>query len=219
MERDNLGQQEYGKDWKMKAPQDAGQWFVVARQAPKARPPAEAALDHPAARQQHEALLRFGQLDHVQVDAVGLGVLPGLLAGIAVVGPGELDRLAGGLLHYLAQHLHLGALLLVGRRDVYRQQVSERVDRQVHLAAFPALVAVVAGACPALAARLQGAAIEHHRARLALTAQGHTDSRAQVHHHRLEAARLQSAPGLLIDRLPDGKSLGKIRQGDPARAI
>jgi site-specific DNA recombinase len=56
-------------------------------------------FEHPAPRQQHEALLGLGQLDHAQLDAVLGGVLPGLLARVALVGPGEFDRLAGDLLH------------------------------------------------------------------------------------------------------------------------
>ena len=46
--------------------------FIVAGEAAEACGPAEAALDDPAARQEHEAALGVGQLDHEQGDAVAL---------------------------------------------------------------------------------------------------------------------------------------------------
>ena len=57
----------------------------------------------PPARQQHEAALGLGQLDHAQLDAGGLGVLARLLARVTLIGPGHPHRLARGLLHRLAQ--------------------------------------------------------------------------------------------------------------------
>jgi hypothetical protein len=122
--------------------------------------------------------------------------------------------MARGRLHGLAQLAHLGSLLLVSRCHVYGQQVTECVDGHVHLAASLALVAVVATARAALAARLQGTAVQDHRTGLALPARGKANHRAQVHDHGLEAARIEPAAALLVDRLP-GREV--VRQQSPRR--
>jgi hypothetical protein len=83
----------------------------------------------------------------------------------------------------------------------------------VHLAATLALVAVIAGTWAALATRLQCAPIHHHSAGLALAPLGHANDGAQVRHHRLEAARVQPAPALLVDRLPRRQIVGQHTPG------
>lgn len=121
--------------------------------------------------------------------------------------------MARGLLHCGAEVVDLGTLLFVGRRDVHRQQVAERIDcHHMHLAASPALVAGVACARSALAARLQRATIERDRARLTLPALGHANDRAQIRDHRFEAVRLHSAAALLVDRLPRWEVVGQQTQ-------
>lgn len=77
---------------------------------------------------------------------MSLGVPPGLLPGVALISPGQLDRAARDRLHGFAQLEHLGSLLLIGWRHVNGQQMAQCVDRYVHLAAALALVAVVATA-------------------------------------------------------------------------
>lgn len=51
------------------------QVLIVTRQAPEPGRPPERALHHPAAWQQHEALLGLRELDHLQPDALRLGGL------------------------------------------------------------------------------------------------------------------------------------------------
>ena len=54
------------------------QSLVAAAQAPKVRQPAEAALGHPASGQQHKALPDLWQFDHLKIDTLFLGLLPGI---------------------------------------------------------------------------------------------------------------------------------------------
>ena len=58
------------------------------------------------------------------------GGLGRLLAGVALIDIGEIDGVAGGGLHGLGQPPDLGAVVGVGGRDVQRQEVAQRVDRQ-----------------------------------------------------------------------------------------
>lgn len=53
----------------------------------------ETALDHPAARQEHEAFFCGGQLDDCQRDPRLGGIPSGLRARIALIAKGDLDRL------------------------------------------------------------------------------------------------------------------------------
>src|SRR5215217_764636 len=73
--------------------------LVVARQASEARRPGEAALHYPPARQEHEALLGAGVLDHLQSDAARFRRFCRLLARVALVHIRQLDALARVLLH------------------------------------------------------------------------------------------------------------------------
>jgi hypothetical protein len=103
----------YQRQGKIKAAQ-----HVIANEPGKARWQAEAAHGCSALRQQHDALLRFGQLDHPQLNSMHLNTLPRPPARAILIGSGKFDRLSCGLLHRLKQHPNLGALLLVGQRDL-----------------------------------------------------------------------------------------------------
>ena len=72
------------------------------------------------------------------------------------------------------------ALLLVGRRDIDRQQLAQRIDRQVHLAAFLALMPIVPGPRTAFGAGLQRASVENGRRRLFVPALRQAQQRAQI---------------------------------------
>ena len=120
-------------------------------------------FDHPAPRQQHEAAPGLGVPDHLEPQAVRRGVGRRLLAGVALVDEGELDRRAGGVLEGGGELPDLGPVLLVRRRDVRRQQVAEGIDRGVQLGALGPLGAVVTGAVAALRGGAQRAAVEDHR--------------------------------------------------------
>src|ERR1700690_1406331 len=107
------------KTTKCRADQGFGQALVVACQPPEAVEPAEAALDYPTAGQQHEALLRLGQLDDLQLNAFLTGGLRSRVTRIALVGECKFHRLASDMLDLLAKLLHLCPFLFIGRRDVH----------------------------------------------------------------------------------------------------
>jgi hypothetical protein len=89
------------------------QALVVFRKATEARHPRKGALHDPVPGKQHEAPLGLRQSDHVQHDAVSVGVVLGLLAGIAVVDLRKLDVPAGGTLHGLRRASQRCTVLLV----------------------------------------------------------------------------------------------------------
>ncbi len=90
---------EAGKGEEMQAGQDVRQTLIVTRQPPEAGGPGEPTLDHPPLGEQDEAAFGLGQLDDLQADAVGCSGVSRFRAGVALVDVGELDGLAGGLLH------------------------------------------------------------------------------------------------------------------------
>ena len=71
--------------------------------------------------------------------------------------------LSGGLLDLLCKLTDLRALLLVSRSHFHREQMPQSVHRYVHLAAFAALVAIVAGPASAFRRGLQGASVHDGR--------------------------------------------------------
>ncbi|KCX00057.1 hypothetical protein AN652_14370 [Xanthomonas arboricola pv. pruni] len=86
------------------------------------------------------------KLDHVQLDAFFLGCLRRFFAGIVLIHKRDLDRFTGRVLYLLSKRSDLRALLLICWRDLDGEQVSQRIDRHVHLASFLAFVAIVSGA-------------------------------------------------------------------------
>ena len=86
----------------MQACQYLGHAFEIAAQPPEPGQPAKAALYDPAPRQQHKSFLRFRQLHNLQFNTVLCCIALCLLTRIALVCPGQLDRIARGLLHLLA---------------------------------------------------------------------------------------------------------------------
>src|SRR5688572_18539875 len=96
----------------MESGKGLSQALIVTRQAPESRSPREAALNHPAARQQYKAALGLGVLDHVQFDTVCLSRLSCMLSGVALVHIRQSHALIGQLLYRLGQLLHLRPVLL-----------------------------------------------------------------------------------------------------------
>jgi len=86
--------------------------------------------------------------------------------GVALVPESHLDRLPGRHLRLLDPSRPLRRVRLVGRGDQQRQQVAQRVDRQVHRAALPPHVAEVASPRPVLRPGLQRPAVQDRRPRL-----------------------------------------------------
>jgi hypothetical protein len=90
--------QQHGKGNEMQANERFGQALVIARQASKASHPSKTALDDPAPRQQHKAALGSGQFDHLKPNAMFFGIRGGLVARVALIHEGDLNRVAGRLL-------------------------------------------------------------------------------------------------------------------------
>src|ERR1700712_1431516 len=108
----------------MKSCKGFGQPFIITCETAETVEPAKAALDHPPPGQQHEALFRFLQFDHLQFNTFIERGLRWLFARVSLY-----------LLDLTCKLRYLGALLFVGRRHMYRQQLSQSVYRNVHLAA------------------------------------------------------------------------------------
>lgn len=70
-----------------------------------------------------------------------------------MVGPGEFDAVAGGVLRCLGETADLGAVLLVGCGDMDGEQMAERFHGDVDLGALLAPGPVIAGAGTALERR------------------------------------------------------------------
>src|SRR5919205_923509 len=115
------------------------QALVVTSQAPEAGGPGERALHNPAARQEDEAPLGLGVLDHLQADAVLGRRLGRLVPGVALVHKRQLDVLAGHGLDGVRQVADLRSFLLAGGGHQHRQQITVRVHRRVQLSRIAAL--------------------------------------------------------------------------------
>jgi site-specific DNA recombinase len=155
-------------------------------------------LHHPASRQEDEALLGLGVLDHLQADAAPPRLAGGRLAGVPLIRERHFHRAAGDLLKPRGQLRHLRPLLFVGRRDLQRQQLPQRIHGDMHLRAVPLLGPVVARAAAALGRRLRGAAIEDGRRGLGPALAHHPQDHPQVVGDLLEHARSHPPPGLLV---------------------
>ncbi len=83
---------------------------------------------------------------------MGGGRLDRLVARVALVNESDLDHLARRRLHLSGQFLNLGPILRVGQRDEQGQQMSQRIYRDVDLAAVLPLGAVVGSPLPAFGA-------------------------------------------------------------------
>src|SRR5471032_3112589 len=87
----------------VEADQRFGQPFIVPRQSAESRCPGETSFNYPAPRQQDKAMLRLGELDDFQTDAVLLGRLRGVWSRVALVDERHFDVLPGDLLDGLRQ--------------------------------------------------------------------------------------------------------------------
>ncbi|MGF6971883.1 hypothetical protein QFZ94_000310 [Paraburkholderia sp. JPY465] len=188
-----MNEHQNGEGYKVDSSECLRQALVISRESTKAVQPAEATFHHPATGQQHKALFRFRQLDHLKLDSFIQRCLRGLLAGIALIGKRYLDRLACGLLDRTRKPADLGTLLLVGRRNMHCKQLRQCIYLHVDLAAALAFIAVVTGARSTVAGRLQRAPIEKDCVGLHLPALHDPDNRARIAHHSLDTTRLNPA--------------------------
>lgn len=87
-----MDQHEHGVYDEMQPCQGFGQSLIVSSQPAEAVEPAKAAFDHPAARQQNEALFRLRQLDDPKINAFLECSLRGFFAGVSQVVERHLNR-------------------------------------------------------------------------------------------------------------------------------
>ena len=80
-----VDEHKHGEYDEMQTSQGFGQSLVVSGQTAEAVEPSEAALDHPAAGQQHESLFRLRQFDYLKLDSFVECSLGGLLACISLL--------------------------------------------------------------------------------------------------------------------------------------
>jgi len=201
-----------------------GQALVVLGQPAEARCPGEVALHHPPPGQQHEPLLLRRQPHRRQLDAAGLRSLEGIIPGVSLVDPGQLDGVARGVLDGVGEVPDLGPLLVAGGRRPHGQQVPERVDRRVEHAAPRLFVPVLPGAAAALRRGAQRPGVEDDRRWVGVAPRGLPKQRPQVVDHVLEAVGGEPALGLSIDRRPRREVAGEVAPGragahDPAQGI
>src|SRR5215207_5818117 len=133
---------EAGKGW--------GKPLIITGEAAEARGPGEGALDYPTSRQEHKASLGFGEFYYFQADSVLLAGRGGIAPRVTLIHIREFDVLLGHLLDSLREFRHLRAILLIRGRDFDRQQIAQRVHRDVNFGAFAPLVSVVASTRAAL---------------------------------------------------------------------
>ncbi len=208
----------------MQAFNGIGQALVVAGQATKAGHPSVAALDDPAAGQQDKALFRLGQLDHDQANTLCCSGLFRHITRIALVHKRHLDRVIGGGLDLLGQFGDLRPILLIGRGDMQGQQIPQRSDRQMNLAAFPAFGASLAGPRATFRRGLQRPTVKDGCRWVGWVPLGQAQQRPPVLHQRLKAAGFQPALGLLLDRVPGRPVMRPLsplrsRAYDPVHAV
>ena len=119
---------ETSKHDQVQASQGGRKPLVIPHQPSETGGPRKRAFHDPSPRQQDKAAFGLGQFNHFQLDAMLLGLRRWNIARIGLVHKGDFDPLASYLLHGLRQLAHLGAILLVSRRDQQRQQVAQCID-------------------------------------------------------------------------------------------
>ncbi len=152
---------ETGKSEEVQSGNGFGQALVIFGEAPKARRPGKAPFHNPASGQQHETTFSFFQFDDEQLDTTLLCLCFGAVAAVTLIDVSQRHVFSGHLLHFLVQRLDLRAVVLVGRRHGQSQQMPQRIDRDVNLAAVAFLVTVISGALSAFGYRGQSAAVQN----------------------------------------------------------
>jgi hypothetical protein len=181
-------EQETDEGQEMQRSQSRGEALIVARESAEACGPGKVALHHPASREEDEAPLGLGQLDHCQLDAVLCGRLSRLWAGVALIDVRQLHMLARHLLYGAGQLLDLRPLLFIGRRHQQRQEMAQGIDRDMDLRPLSALVPIVASTRAALRGRLDRARIQDGGRWWLRTLRRAAQQDAQIVDDRLKAA-------------------------------
>jgi len=115
-----------------------GKAFVISGESAQAGCPGEAAFDDPPSWQEDEAAFCHRVLDDFESAPMLLSGFVGVRASVALIDVGTLDRVAGHLLHLGCERGDLLAVALVDWHYGQRRQVTERVYRDVNLAALAA---------------------------------------------------------------------------------
>ena len=118
-------------------------------------------LDDPAAWQQDEAALGLWQFDDFQAYPVFFGRLSRLLACVPLIHESQFHALSRRFLHGCGQFTYLSPILLIGGCDMQRQQIPQRIDCQMHFAAFAPFGSIVARPMPTFRARVPRAAVKN----------------------------------------------------------
>ncbi len=133
---DEIPEHQHGKSQVVEGGKGLWQAFVVTCQAPETSHPTEATLNYPAPRQEHEASLGLGQLDHQQFHSLTLGSLCGFIAGISLIHKSDFHRLFCYILHLASEFFHLRSILLIGGCHIQGQQMPQGIHRNVRFAAL-----------------------------------------------------------------------------------
>lgn len=165
--------------------------FVIKCQAAEACRPLDATLDYLAAGQQDESAISLWQFDHLQADAMRLGLLFCRRAGVTLINEGQFNCLTRHRFNLRHQLRYLRAVLLVGSRDTLRQHKDERVHGQMYFAVLTWFGSIIARSATALRRGLDGAAVEDGRRRLSLATRCDSQQLAQMMHDNRKHAYLK----------------------------
>jgi len=208
----------------MIARQRCRQSLIVSGQPSKPCRPRKGPLHDPTPRQQDEPSLGLVMLDHFQLNACSCRRHGRLAAGISLVDESDFHLLLCGQLNRLGQVANLRPILFVGRSDSQRQQVTQRIHRQVDLRSFALLVPIKSGSATAFRSRLQRSAVQNRRARFGISIQSHAENRPQIMGHGLKASGFEPPLSLLVYRAPRRQIVGHHAPGatgphKPAQAV
>ena len=198
--------------------------LIVTGQASKPCDPGKGAFDDPAARQQHKAMFGLGEFDDFQLDSMRFGLLSRGVTGRALINEDQFHRLTSCLLHAACQLTHVGAVLLIGRRDQQGQQMAQRINGDMYLAAFAALGPVVAGMSATFRCGLQHAAVKNGDAGLSFASFDAAQQQTQVLDQGLETPCGQPSLCLLLHDRPGRQIMrhhppGRSCTDDPAQSV
>jgi hypothetical protein len=206
--------QKHGKGQKMQSVQGFRPAFIVAGQASEAAHPGKIALNDPSAGQQHKAFLGFRQLHNLKTKAVGFGLFLRIIARVALIDKSDFNGLLGHGLHPLTQVTDLIAILLIGQGHDQRQQVAQRIARDVRLASFAPFGPVVSRFSPTFRAGLQRATVQNRGTRLRLASLAQAQDFAHIMNNRFKDTRFQPALSLLVNGVSGRQIVGQHAPGN-----
>ena len=130
------------------------------------------------------------------------GCLNWHIADVALINEGNLNLLSRHFLHRCRQLAHLSPIVSIGWCHQQNQQMSQRINRNMHLASFAPFGSIIAAIASTFRRRLQGPAVEKGSTGLSFATLDAAQQQAQVVDYDLETAYRQPVLGLLIDNIP-----------------